>query len=72
MSPGGINFETSPFKFTQEYMEIIGGENSDNYLKFKMLFLNGLSSLIKNKDEIFTLIEIMKSSSLPCFETFNF
>jgi len=25
MSPGNLNFETSPFKFTSEYVEVLGG-----------------------------------------------
>ena len=28
MSPGGVNFEISPFKLTSEYVELMGGIDS--------------------------------------------
>ncbi len=28
MAPGNINFESSPFKFTAEYLKLLGGKNS--------------------------------------------
>jgi phosphatidylinositol 4-kinase len=30
-SPGGMNFETSPFKLTKEYIDLLGGSHSEKY-----------------------------------------
>lgn len=32
MSPGGINFESSPFKLTEEYVILMGGKDSPDYM----------------------------------------
>lgn len=40
-SPGGINFESAPFKLTQEYVEIMDGKNSEKYKYFKSLIVEG-------------------------------
>jgi phosphatidylinositol 4-kinase len=31
ISPGGINFESAPFKLTSEYIELMGGKKSPNF-----------------------------------------
>ena len=39
-SPGkNIGFENSPFKLTQEYVDVMGGENGDMFAYFKILML---------------------------------
>ena len=30
-NPGNIGFESAPFKFTQEYLEAMGGFDSDTF-----------------------------------------
>jgi phosphatidylinositol 4-kinase len=30
-SPGGMNFETSPFKLTKEYIDLLGGSQSEMF-----------------------------------------
>lgn len=41
-SPGGnINFESCPFKLTSEYVEVLGGEDSDAFNLFRLLVIRG-------------------------------
>lgn len=69
----GMIFESSPFKFTTEYMELLGGtETSPLYLQFRSKFLLGLLALRKNLSELCDLIDMMsRKSALPCFEKFD-
>lgn len=71
-SPGGINFESAPFKLTNEYIELIGGRDSNMFMYFKILIMQGFMELRKNVDSIRNLLEIMMNESdLPCFSEFN-
>ncbi|KAF3938336.1 hypothetical protein ABW19_dt0210139 [Dactylella cylindrospora] len=36
-SPGSLGFEAAPFKLTHEYVELLGGTNSENFTLFKSL-----------------------------------
>ena len=69
-SPGkNIGFENSPFKLTQEYVDVMGGENGDMFAYFKILMLQGLIAARKHMDKIVQLVEIMQhGSQLPCFK----
>lgn len=58
-SPGNINFENSPFKFTQDYLDMLDDIDSEYYVYFKTLLLNGFLALQKNIDSIITLLEII-------------
>uniref|UniRef100_A0A6P7GB21 Phosphatidylinositol 4-kinase beta-like n=1 Tax=Diabrotica virgifera virgifera TaxID=50390 RepID=A0A6P7GB21_DIAVI len=69
-SPKNLGFEKSPFKLTPEFVEIMGGENSDMFEYFKILILQGLIAARKHHAMIVTLVEIMRSGSqLPCFKS---
>ncbi|KAL3280141.1 hypothetical protein HHI36_017642 [Cryptolaemus montrouzieri] len=60
-SPKNLGFETSPFKLTPEFVEIMGGDNSDMFEYFKILILQGLIAARKHQDMIIPLVEIMRS-----------
>ncbi|UKJ88211.1 phosphatidylinositol 4-kinase [Theileria orientalis] len=63
-----ISFETTPFKLTKEYLDVIGGANSDNFLYFKTLVIKGLLEARKHVDEIVLLVEMMTTANkMPCF-----
>ena len=65
-------FENAPFKLTQDYMTLIGGEKSPLYAYLHILLIQGFTCVRKHAEELCDLIEIMsKDSSLPCFEKFN-
>ncbi|XP_012266623.2 phosphatidylinositol 4-kinase beta [Athalia rosae] len=69
-SPRNIGFETSPFKLTPEFVEVMGGDKSDMFNYFKILILQGLVAARKHMDKILSLVEIMRSGSqLPCFRS---
>jgi phosphatidylinositol 4-kinase len=58
-SPGSINAEKVPFKFTQEYLELMGGFGSPNFQYFKSLLLKGYLEARKQSEKIILLVEIM-------------
>ncbi|CAB3379442.1 Hypothetical predicted protein [Cloeon dipterum] len=69
-SPRNLGFETSPFKLTQEFVDVMGGEESDMFRYFKLLILQGLLAARKHMDNLLILVEIMRSGSqLPCFKS---
>ncbi|CAD8070365.1 unnamed protein product [Paramecium primaurelia] len=67
-SPGGVNFESAPFKLTQEYLELMKGRESDYFGYFKSLMTKGFLALKKYVIEIENFFKIMvEKSDLPCF-----
>ena len=68
MYPGNIEFETAPFKMTDEYIEIMGGEDDFNYIYFLSLFMKGLIAIRKYHGEIENTLRIMSISGLTCFQ----
>lgn len=72
VSPGGIGFENSPFKLTQEYIDIMDGKDSAMFHYFKSIFLRGLIEVRKYVDDFTKIIEIMGNSvEMPCFNGRN-
>ncbi|XP_076619007.1 phosphatidylinositol 4-kinase beta fwd isoform X2 [Colletes latitarsis] len=69
-SPRNLGFETSPFKLTPEFVEVMGGSQSKQFQEFKTLILQGLIAARKHMEKILNLVEIMLSGSqLPCFRS---
>lgn len=67
-SPRNLGFESSPFKLTPEFVEVMGGQGSDMFEYFKILILQGLVAARKHSDRIMSLVDIMRAGSqLPCF-----
>jgi phosphatidylinositol kinase/protein kinase (PI-3 family) len=60
-----VGFEQSPFKLTPEFVEIMGGPESELWIEFKSLLLQGLMAARKHMDRIINIVEIMRSSE--CF-----
>lgn len=59
-APGkGLRFEKAPFKFTTEYLDVLGGIQSKAYKKFKKYMAQGFSAIQKNADKIIVLTEMM-------------
>jgi phosphatidylinositol 4-kinase B len=68
-SPGSVGFEAAPFKLTFEYVDVLGGLESDAFNKFKTLLKDGFKVLRKNHEQIVSMCEIMQKESLqPCFQ----
>lgn len=71
-SPGNVNFEQSPFKLTQEFLDVMMGENSPDFQYFQQLIIKGFLASRKHVDQIVLTIESMTSASkLPCFSLFT-
>ncbi|ODM94358.1 Phosphatidylinositol 4-kinase beta [Orchesella cincta] len=69
-SPKNLGFENSPFKLTEEFVQVMGGTGSDMFEYFKILMLQGLVAARKYSDKIIHLVEIMRSGcQLPCFKS---
>lgn len=65
-----MNFEGAPFKLTQEYVELMGGVDSDMFEYFKSLLTAGLIEVRKHLDDLIRFVSIMmKNSVMPCFRT---
>lgn len=68
-SPKNLGFESSAFKMTYEFVEVMGGVQSDMFAYFKILMLKGFLSARKHMDKLVPIIEIMQlGSQLPCFQ----
>jgi len=59
-SPGNIGFEAAPFKLPPEYIEVLGGVDSEPFLEFRRLFREGFEASRKHCDRIITLVELMQ------------
>mmetsp|Transcript_26156 Transcript_26156/g.83540 ORF Transcript_26156/g.83540 Transcript_26156/m.83540 type:complete len:377 (+) Transcript_26156:557-1687(+) len=70
-SPGGVNFESAPFKLTRELLEVMDsdadGRSSELFDLFKVLCIQGFLACRKHAERIISLVEIMQHSGCPCF-----
>mmetsp|Transcript_31419 Transcript_31419/g.51860 ORF Transcript_31419/g.51860 Transcript_31419/m.51860 type:complete len:914 (+) Transcript_31419:228-2969(+) len=69
MAPGHeFSFERAPFKLTKDYVEVMGGVDSDCFKEFRQLFVKGFLAARKNSLIALGLVEIMMyKSNYPCF-----
>ncbi|RPB22256.1 hypothetical protein L211DRAFT_789123 [Terfezia boudieri ATCC MYA-4762] len=67
-SPGSLGFELAPFKLTQEYVDVIGGQSSERFQQFRQLCKQSFQALRKRSDVLVDLVEMMgRESRMPCF-----
>ncbi|XP_074510447.1 phosphatidylinositol 4-kinase beta [Sebastes fasciatus] len=67
-SPKNLGFETSAFKLTTEFVDVMGGSDGDMFNYYKMLMLQGLIGARKHMDRVLQVVEIMQQGTqLPCF-----
>lgn len=64
-SPGGVGFEAAPFKFTTEYLNVLGGLKGHAFKYFKKLMVRGLSMVKRRQEELYTLITVMSLAHQP-------
>lgn len=57
-----LGFEQSPFKLTPEFVDVMGGTNSEHWREFNRLLLVGMMTARKHMDRIINFVEIMRSS----------
>ncbi|KAJ3297944.1 Phosphatidylinositol 4-kinase pik1alpha (PI4-kinase)(PtdIns-4-kinase) [Borealophlyctis nickersoniae] len=65
-SPGSVGFELAPFKMPQEYIDILGGVDSEKFFEFRMLLRSAFSALRKKADHIVGLVEMMEKDLWRC------
>lgn len=64
-SPGfNINFESAPFKFPLEYLELMGGVDSAAFKSFEDLFLRGFLAMQKHIDGLTSIVQVMYHPAL--------
>lgn len=63
-SPGSVGFEAAPFKLTYEYLELLGGIESEAFKKFVSLLKDGFKALRKYSDQIVSMCEVMQKYSM--------
>lgn len=67
-SPGGLNFESAPFKLSQELIDVMGGTNSDAFNYYRILVYQALSAARERSSDILSLVSIMTPfNAMPCF-----
>ncbi|XP_077950372.1 phosphatidylinositol 4-kinase beta isoform X2 [Gasterosteus aculeatus] len=67
-SPKNLGFETSAFKLTAEFVDVMGGPDGDMFNYYRMLMLQGLIAARKHMEKVLQIVEIMQQGTqLPCF-----
>ena len=67
-SPGNMGFEAAPFKLTFEYVELLGGIESETFAHFKNLLKDAFQALRREAERIVTLVELMgRESKMACY-----
>ena len=66
-TPKNLGFESSPFKITQEFVDIMGGLENDMYKYYKILILKGLIAARKHMDQLMPIVEIMQHGKKKYF-----
>lgn len=65
-----IKFEKAPFKLTDEFIEVMGGDQSKFFKDFVTLCVRGFTAARKHYEKILLLVEMTMSESgaIPCLE----
>lgn len=67
IAPGGVKFETAPFKFTSEMLQVLGGRESAAFAWFQELCVQCFLAVRPYGPQLCRLVEQMSESGLPCF-----
>ena len=71
-SPGNVGFESSPFKLTNEMIDLMGGFEGEMFKIYKGLLFEGFLKIREKMDEICCVVEIMvNGSGFQCFGNGN-
>jgi phosphatidylinositol kinase/protein kinase (PI-3 family) len=65
-SPGSVGFEAAPFKLTQDYVDVLGGPNSESFDKYKTLCkqaFQGTYLHARNKSALLTQLPALRKSA---------
>lgn len=72
-SPGNMNFENVPFKLTKDYIDLLGGIDSEMFAYFKIMIGKGLLALVEESENLKDIIDIMirTGTNIPCFNLYG-
>lgn len=62
-SPGQLGFEMAPFKMTQDYIDILGGLESETYAEFRSLLRQSFWDMRRQADRIVMMVELMQKGA---------
>ncbi|KAJ1662493.1 phosphatidylinositol-4- kinase [Coemansia sp. RSA 1813] len=69
IAPGGITFESAPFKLTTEYIQVMGGSaDAQPYKLFCELCIKAFLASRPYAEKIVQIVSLMLESGLPCFK----
>ncbi|KAJ2803096.1 phosphatidylinositol-4- kinase [Coemansia guatemalensis] len=69
IAPGGITFESAPFKLTTEYVQVMGGSvDAQPYRLFCELCIKAYLACRPYAEKIIQVVALMLDSGLPCFK----
>ncbi|ORX44036.1 kinase-like protein [Hesseltinella vesiculosa] len=69
IAPGGITFESSPFKLTTEMVRIMGGDAQQQpFQQFSELVVKAYLASRPHAEKITQLVTLMLESGFPCFK----
>ncbi|CCG82086.1 Putative uncharacterized protein [Taphrina deformans PYCC 5710] len=69
IAPGGITFESAPFKLTTEMVAVMGGSTeTQSYRMFQELCIKAFLVARQYSEQIIHLVTLMLDSGLPCFK----
>ncbi|OZJ03933.1 hypothetical protein BZG36_03611 [Bifiguratus adelaidae] len=69
IAPGGITFESAPFKLTTEMIQVMGGGSEvQQYKWFMELVIKAYLASRPYAEQIIQLVSLMLDSGLPCFK----
>jgi phosphatidylinositol 4-kinase len=67
-APKGNLEKEVPFKMTEEYVEILGGYDSNLFKRFRRMFFEGFKMIRKHKNKVLLLVKTMRGADLKCFK----
>ncbi|KAG5491784.1 hypothetical protein JIQ42_01692 [Leishmania sp. Namibia] len=69
-SPGGLNFESAPFKLSQELIDVMGGVSSDAFNYYRILVYMALTAARERCEDLLALVSILTPhNAMPCLGT---
>eukprot|EP01031_Cornospumella_fuschlensis_P025700 gene25700-31037_t len=69
ISPGGnLGFEASPFKFSKEMLDLLGGVKSEAFRHYMSLTIQAYLAIREVQDEILAIVVSFADADLPCFQ----
>jgi len=65
-----LNFETAPFKITNDIIKLLGGLDGEGFKRFRDRMVEGFQALHEDNEKIIILVQMMAQSQkdLPCFK----